>query len=178
MAVVCTRALSQSKNHCWDIIACLLNNSVSLQRTQALVPVGSFHCFFISVKLLPALARSATKSCTLVIPELCQGGQRITFSGWVYRSTAEFPVKTGLIKLALHTSSFISSLDNELQKLKWRELQNDLHLFVFTPCIYSNLYPRKKVYNKIVHVPDQGASKCLDPGDPVVPKRVWAGRKE
>ncbi len=25
---------------------CLLNNSVSLQRTQAPVPVGSFHCFF------------------------------------------------------------------------------------------------------------------------------------
>jgi hypothetical protein len=116
---------------------CLLNNSVSLQRTQALVPVVSFHCFFISVKLLPALARSATKSCTLVIPELCWGGQRMTFSGWVYRSTAEFLVKTGLIKLALHTCSFISSLDNKLQKLKWRELQDDLHLFVFTPCTYS-----------------------------------------
>jgi hypothetical protein len=116
---------------------CLLNNSVSLQRTQALVPVVSFHCFFISVKLLPALARSAMKSCTLVIPELCWGGQRMTFSGWVYRSTAEFLVKTGLIKLALHTCSFISSLDNKLQKLKWRELQDDLHLFVFTPCILN-----------------------------------------
>jgi hypothetical protein len=29
---------------------CLLNNSVSLQRTQALVPVGSFHCFFYFCK--------------------------------------------------------------------------------------------------------------------------------
>ncbi len=121
-AAVCTHSLSQSKNHCWDIIyglfsckfytpwaagrdlvsirrssatvaateamriavhtvslrikwraPCLLNNSVSLQRTQALVPVGSFHCFFISVKLLPALARSATKSRTLVILS-CVGG--------------------------------------------------------------------------------------------------------
>jgi hypothetical protein len=35
---------------------CLLNNSVSLQRTQAPVPVGSFHCFhLIYVKLLQAL---------------------------------------------------------------------------------------------------------------------------
>jgi hypothetical protein len=117
---------------------CLLNNSLSLQRTQALVPVGSFHCFFfISVKLLPALARSATKSRTLVIPELCGGGQRMTFSGWVYWSTAEFPVKTGLIKIALHTCSFISSLGNKLQKLKCRELQDDLHLFVFTPCTFE-----------------------------------------
>jgi hypothetical protein len=30
--------------------------------------------FFISVKLLPALAKSATKSRTLFIPELCGGG--------------------------------------------------------------------------------------------------------
>jgi hypothetical protein len=36
---------------------CLQNNNVSLQRTQAPVPVGSFHCFFffLSVKLLRAL---------------------------------------------------------------------------------------------------------------------------
>ncbi len=48
---------------------------VLLQRTQALVPVGTFHGFFlISVKLLPALARSATKSRILFIPELCGGG--------------------------------------------------------------------------------------------------------
>ncbi len=26
---------------------CLLNNSVYLRRTQSLVPVGNFHCFFI-----------------------------------------------------------------------------------------------------------------------------------
>jgi hypothetical protein len=58
----------------------------------------------------------------------------MTFSGWVYRSTAEFPVKTGSKKLALHTCSLISSFDNELQKLKWLELQDDSHLFVFTPC--------------------------------------------
>jgi hypothetical protein len=29
---------------------CLLNNSVSLQRTQAPVPMGSFHCFFYFCK--------------------------------------------------------------------------------------------------------------------------------
>ncbi len=54
--------------------------------------------FIISVKLLPTLARSATKSRTLFIPELCGGGggQHMTGSSRVYRSTAEFPVKTGL----------------------------------------------------------------------------------
>jgi hypothetical protein len=57
---------------------CLLNNSVSLQRTQVPVPMGSFHCFFlISVKLFPALARSATKSCTLVIHGLGGGSARL-----------------------------------------------------------------------------------------------------
>jgi hypothetical protein len=63
----------------------------------------------------------------------------MTFSSWVYRSTAEFPVKTGLIKLALHTCSFISSLDDKLQKLKWHELQDDSHLFVFTPCMLDHV---------------------------------------
>ena len=78
--------------------------------------------FFSSVKLLPALARPATKSRTLFIRELCGGGQRITFSGWVYRSPAEFPVKTGLIKLVNNIISFIFCFNNKLLKSKGREL--------------------------------------------------------
>ena len=35
--------------------------------------------FFISVQLLPALAKSATKSRTLFIPELCGGGTVLLF---------------------------------------------------------------------------------------------------
>jgi hypothetical protein len=71
---------------------------------------------------LPALARSATKSLTLFIPELCGGGQRITFSGWIFRSPAEFPVKTGLIKLVYNIFSFIFCFNNELLKSKCREI--------------------------------------------------------
>ncbi len=50
------------------------------------------------------------------------GGQRITLFGSVYRSTADFPMKTYLIKLALHTCSFIFYFYNELQKLNCHEL--------------------------------------------------------
>ncbi len=86
-------------------------------------PVDSFHVFFYFCKALPALVRSATKSCTLVIPELCGGGgQHMSGSGQVYRSTAEFPVKTGLIKLAHNTFSFIFYFDNKVLKSKCREL--------------------------------------------------------
>jgi hypothetical protein len=56
-------------------------------------------------------------------PKLCgRGGQRITFFGSVYRSAAEFPVKTGLMKLSHNLFSFIFYFDNELLKSKCREL--------------------------------------------------------
>ena len=97
----------------WRIIA---KNSSSGPRRQ--LP----RIFFSSVKLLPALARSATQSRTLFIPELCGGGRRMTGSGRFYRSTAEFPVKTGFIQLAHNTFSFILYFDNELLKSKGREL--------------------------------------------------------
>jgi hypothetical protein len=85
----------------------------------------------------------------------------MTFSSWVYRSTAEFPVKTGSIKLALHTCSFISSLDNELQKLKWGEVQDDSHLFVFTPCIrVSPIYITKWGRTKNIKI----ISTLIEPG--------------
>ncbi len=46
----------------------------------------------------------------------------MTGSGRAYRSTAEFPVKTGFIKLTHNTFSFILYFDNELLKSKGREL--------------------------------------------------------
>ncbi len=55
-------------------------------------------------------------------PKLCGGGgQHITLSDWVQRSTAEFPVKTGLIKLVHNIFSFIFYFNNELKKSKCRE---------------------------------------------------------
>ena len=97
----------------WRIIA---KNSSSGPRRQP--P----RFFFNSVKLLPALARSATKFRTLFIPELCGGGLHMTGSGRVYRSTAEFPVKTGFIKLVHNIFSFIFCFNNELLKSKCREI--------------------------------------------------------
>jgi hypothetical protein len=61
----------------------------------------------------------------------------MTGSGRFYWSTAEFPVKTGFIQLAHNTFSFILSFDNKLLKSKCRELQDNLHLFVFTPCRFK-----------------------------------------
>ncbi len=161
---MCTRALSQSKNHCWDIISGLFSckfytpwaagrdlvsirahwlrrrpqRTVSLRRRWRaqwrapwrIIAKNSSSgprrqlplFFFISIKLLPALARSATKSRTLVILSCVGGGQRITFFGSVYRSAAEFPVKTGLMKLSHNTFSLIFYFDNELLKSKCREL--------------------------------------------------------
>jgi hypothetical protein len=81
---------------------------------------------FFSIKPLPALAKSVKKSRTLFIRgqwgEEGGGGQRMIGSGPAYQSTAEFPVKTGFLKLAPHTCSFIFYLDNELQKLNCCEL--------------------------------------------------------
>jgi hypothetical protein len=54
--------------------------------------------------------------------EVGGGRHHMTGSGPVYRSTEEFPVKTGLLKLAHHTCSFIFYLDNKLQKSNCREL--------------------------------------------------------
>jgi hypothetical protein len=58
----------------------------------------------------------------------------MTGSGRFYQSTAEFPVKTGLIQLTHNTFSFILYFDNELLKSKGRELKDYSHLIVFTPC--------------------------------------------
>jgi hypothetical protein len=43
-------------------------------------------------------------------------------------------VKTGLIKLVHNIFSFIFCFNHELLKSKCREISDDLHLFVFTPC--------------------------------------------
>jgi hypothetical protein len=103
-----------------------------LQRTQALVPVGSFHCFYYFCKAFAGSGEIGDEVSHPCYPKLCGGGQRITFFGSVYRSAAEFPVKTGLIKLSHNTFSFIFYFDNELLKSKSREFQDDSHLFVFT----------------------------------------------
>ncbi len=98
---------------------CLLKNSVSLQKTQALVPVGSFHCFYYFCKAF-AVGVEVSHPC---YPKLCGGGgQHMTGSSRVYRSTAEFPVKTSLIKLVHDTYSFIFYFIKKLQKSKCREL--------------------------------------------------------
>jgi hypothetical protein len=46
----------------------------------------------------------------------------MTGSGGAYQSTAEFPVKTGLMQLAHNIFSFILYFDNELLKSKCREI--------------------------------------------------------
>jgi hypothetical protein len=77
---------------------CLLNHSVNLRRTQATVPVGSFHVFFcfFSVKPLPALARPKTLSRTLAILGLVGD--------------------SGLLTLAPQTYSYFFYLEKELRK--------------------------------------------------------------
>ncbi len=95
---------------------------ISLQRTQALVPVGSFQGFFYFCKAFAGSGKIGDEVSHPCYTKLCEGGQRIAFTGWVYRSTAEFPVKTGLIKLVHNIFSFIFCFNNELLKSKCREI--------------------------------------------------------